>query len=357
MKKQEAQTIDRQKEFSGAGPVREGFELDVKALQRYMEKHIKGFSGTIELLQFRGGQSNPTYQITAGGKQYVLRRKPAGKLLKSAHAVDREYTVITALGQTDVPVARTHALCMDESIIGSWFYIMDYIDGRIFWTYDNLPQAERPGLFNAMNETMARLHQVDYKAIGLEEYGKQGDYFSRQISRWSKQYLASVEERSPVMDELIEWLLDNIPENDETAIVHGDFRVDNMIFHPTEPRIVAILDWELSTLGHPLSDFAYHCLVWRIPAGDWKGFAGLDLEPLNIPTEESYMKSYCQRTGKKTIENWNYYMAFNLFRLAGISFGIRGRLRDGTAASKHAKASAAAAEPLAQFGLGQAKLN
>ena len=321
-----------------------------------MDKRVEGFRGTIDLSQFKGGQSNPTYQVMAGGKKYVLRRKPQGKLLKSAHAVDREYKVITALGQTNVPVARTYALCTDESIIGSWFYIMDYVDGRIFWTYQNLPQAERLGLFDAMNATLANLHQVDYKAIGLEDFGKKGDYFSRQISRWSKQYLASVDERSPVMDSLIEWLLDNIPENDETAIVHGDYRVDNMIFHPTQPRIVAILDWELSTLGHPLSDFAYHCIIWRIPAGDWKGLAGLDLKSLNFPTEEAYIKTYCQRTGEKTIENWNYYMAFNFFRLSGISFGIMGRLRDGTAASKHAKASADAAEPLAQFGLAQAKL-
>lgn len=356
MKEQEERTIDRQQQFSGTGPVREGFELNIEALQRYMKKHVEGFRGTIELSQFKGGQSNPTYQVMAGGKKYVLRRKPQGKLLKSAHAVDREYKVITALGQTSVPVARTYALCTDESIIGSWFYIMDYVEGRIFWTYENLPQTERLGLFDAMNATLADLHLVDYKAIGLEDFGKKGDYFSRQISRWSKQYLASVDERSPVMDTLIEWLLDNIPENDETAIVHGDYRVDNLIFHPTEPRIVAILDWELSTLGHPLSDFAYHCIIWRIPAGDWKGLAGLDLKSLNFPTEEAYINAYCQRTAEKTIENWNYYMAFNFFRLSGISFGIMGRLRDGTATSKHAKASADAAEPLAQFGLDQAKL-
>jgi len=349
----EEQNIDRQTEFSGTSQVREGFELDIDSLQQYMEKHVEGFRGTIALRQFKGGQSNPTYYITAGGKQYVLRRKPSGKLLKSAHAVDREYKVITALYQTDVPVARTYALCTDATIIGSWFYIMEYVEGRIFWTYADIPQAERPALFQAMNASMANLHQVDYKAVGLEDYGKQGDYFSRQISRWSKQYLASVEERSPAMDNLIEWLLENIPKNDETAIVHGDYRVDNMIFHPTDPRILAVLDWELSTLGHPLSDFAYHCIIWRIPAGDWKGLAGIDLESLGYPTEEAYMQAYCQRAGIENIENWNYYMAFNFFRLAGISFGIKGRLRDGTAASKHARAAADAAEPLAQFGLNQ----
>ena len=253
MKKQEKPVIIRQDEFSGTSPVREGFEIDVRALQQYMERHVEGFSGTIELSQFKGGQSNPTYQIIAGGKKYVLRRKPKGKLLKSAHAVDREYKVITALGQTNVPVARTYALCTDESVIGSWFYIMDFVDGRIFWAYENMPKAERPELFNAMNETIANLHQVDYLSIGLEDYGKKGDYFLRQIARWSKQYKASVDKRSKVMDTLIEWLMDNIPVNDETAIVHGDYRVDNMIFHPTEPKILAVIDWELSTLGHPLS--------------------------------------------------------------------------------------------------------
>ncbi|MBW2177510.1 MAG: phosphotransferase family protein [Deltaproteobacteria bacterium] len=353
MTDREEQSIDRQKEFSGTSPVRKGFELDIDSLQKYMQKHVEGFSGTVALRQFKGGQSNPTYHITAGGKQYVLRRKPSGKLLKSAHAVDREYKVITALGQTNVPVARTYALCTDASIIGSWFYIMAYVDGRIFWTYADIPREERPAIFKAMNTTMANLHQVDYKAVGLEDYGKAGDYFSRQISRWSKQYLASVEERSAAMDDLMEWLLSNIPENDETTIVHGDYRVDNMIFHPTEPKILAVLDWELSTLGHPLSDFAYHCIIWRIPAGDWKGLAGIDLNARNYPTEEAYMKTYCRRTEITSIENWNYYMAFNFFRLAGISFGIKGRLRDGTAASKHARASADAAEPLAQFGLNQ----
>jgi aminoglycoside phosphotransferase (APT) family kinase protein len=350
------QSIDRQDEFLGTTPVRKGFELDIKSLQQYMEKHVEGFKGKIELTQFKGGQSNPTYQIIAGGKKYVLRRKPKGKLLKSAHAVDREYRVITALKKTNVPVARTYALCTDDSIIGSWFYIMDFVDGRIFWTYENMLQAERHDLYNAMNENIANIHQVDYKSIGLEDYGKKGDYFLRQISRWSKQYEASVEEPSSVMDALIEWLLDNIPENDETSIVHGDYRVDNMIFHPNEPRIVAVLDWELSTLGHPLSDFAYHCIRWRFPSGVWGGLAGLDLKSLNLPTEEEYIKTYCQRTGRETIENWNYFMAFNFFRLSGISFGIKGRIRDGTAVSKHAKAAADAAEPLAQMGLKQSKM-
>ncbi len=356
MEEKKVEAVDRQKEFSGTSEVREGFELDINALQEYMEKNVEGFSGSIELSQFKGGQSNPTYQIIAGGKKYVLRRKPSGKLLKSAHAVDREYKVITALGQTDVPVAKTYALCTDDSVIGSWFYIMDCVEGRIFWTYENIELDDRPAMFDVMNETIAKLHKVDYKAIGLGDYGKEGNFFSRQISRWSKQYRASVEEEYAPMEELLEWLEGNIPDNDEVSIVHGDYRVDNMIFHPTEPKILAILDWELSTLGHPLSDFAYHCMLWRIPGGELKGFAGLDLKSLKFPTEEEYIKAYCQRIGKSSIDNWNYYQAFNFFRLSGIAFGIKGRVRDGTAASKQAKATSTLAEPLAVFGLEQAKM-
>ncbi len=355
MDQQNTEKIDRQKEFSGTSPVRAGFELDINVLQDYMAENVEGFSGSIELSQFKGGQSNPTYQIMAGGKKYVLRRKPNGKLLKSAHAVDREYKVITALGQTDVPVAKTYALCTDDSIIGSWFYIMECVEGRIFWTNENIPLEERPAMFDVMNDTIAKLHKVDYKTIGLADYGKEGNFFSRQISRWSKQYKASVEKKSPIMEELIEFLENNIPENDEVSIVHGDYRVDNMIFHPTEPKVLAILDWELSTLGHPLSDFAYHCMLWRIPSGHLKGFAGLDLKALKFPTEEEYVNSYCQRLGKSSIDNWNYYMAFNFFRISGIAFGIKGRVRDGTAASKQAKEMAKIAEPLAEFGLMQAK--
>ncbi|MFH2129601.1 MAG: phosphotransferase family protein [bacterium] len=348
--------VDRQKEFSGTGPVRSGFELDEKALQKYMEANVDGFSGSLEVRQFKGGQSNPTYQLSAGGKKYVLRRKPSGKLLKSAHAVDREYKVISALNKTDVPVARTYALCEDESVIGSWFYIMDCVDGRIFWTVGNTPLEQRAAIFDAMNDAIAKLHSVDYEAVGLADFGKKGSYFSRQISRWSKQYEASVEEPYPAMDDLIQWLTDNIPENDETSIVHGDYRIDNMIFHPTEPKILAILDWELSTLGHPLSDFSYSCTGWHTPSSDGQiGFMGLDRKAMRIPEEQDYIDDYCRRTGRNKIDNWNYYMAFNFFRLAGIVFGIKGRVRDGTAASKQAIATAAMAEPLAEMGMDQVR--
>jgi aminoglycoside phosphotransferase (APT) family kinase protein len=348
--------IDRQQEFSGTGPVRSGYALDAGALENYMAKHVKGFQGPIEIRQFKGGQSNPTYQIITPDKEYVLRRKPMGKLLKSAHAVDREYSVITALGQTDVPVAKTHALCVDDSVIGSWFYVMDFVDGRIFWSYEDTPKEERASLFDAMNEAITKLHQVDYKAIGLEDYGKKGNYFARQLSRWTKQYEASVDKGYPPMDELIAWLNKNIPEDDKTAIVHGDYRIDNIIYHPTQPKILAILDWEISTLGHPLSDFCYHCMSWRMPAGEGRGLAGLDLKSLNIPTEEEYVAAYCRRTGVSAIENWNYYMAFNLFRVSAIVFGIMGRVKDGTAASQQARETSALAEPLADLGLAQAKI-
>lgn len=354
MREYKIEHIDRQKEFTGTQPVRKGFELNIAALQKYMEKNVEGFSGQIELRQFKGGQSNPTYQIHAGGKKYVLRRKPSGKLLKSAHAVDREYKVITALGKTDVPVAKTYALCTDDSVIGSWFYIMENIEGRIYWTFPKTPTAERKDLFYAMNDTIARLHNVDYKAIGLEDFGKTGNFFSRQISRWTKQYRDSVDEKCTPMEELISWLEDNIPENDDVSIVHGDYRLDNLVFHPTEPRVIAILDWELSTLGHPLSDFAYHCLPWSIPGTEDRGLAGRDPIEFNIPSEQEYIKAYFKKTHKEVVKNWNYYMAFSFFRVSGISFGIRGRLRDGTAVSKQARISASVAELLAEMGLDKA---
>jgi len=344
--------VDRQKEFSGTGPVRQGFELDHESLQQYMQENVAGFSGPLSIEQFKGGQSNPTYLLSSGAQKYVLRRKPSGKLLKSAHAVDREYKVISALNQTDVPVAKAYALCTDDAVIGSWFYIMEYVEGRIFWAVKHTPVDQRQAIFEAMHATIAKLHQVDFEAVGLVDYGTKGSYFSRQISRWASQYRASVEEPCTVMDELIEWLTDHIPANDETAIVHGDFRIDNLIFHPTEPRILAILDWELSTLGHPLSDFAYSCMLYYVPAGlGFGGLGGMDLKANNIPTIETCIRSYCREMALDGIPDWYYYMAFNFFRLAGIAFGIKGRVRDGTAASHQAKATAAIAEPLAEIAM------
>ncbi len=338
--------------FTGTMAVQEKHQFDVASLQAYMQKHVEGFSGELEVSQFKGGQSNPTYKLSAGGKHYVLRRKPPGELLASAHAVDREYRVITALAGTDVPVAETYCLCEDDSVIGTAFYIMDCVEGRVLWDPElpDLSPGERTAIFEDMNRVIAALHNVDYKAIGLEDYGKAGNYFARQISRWSKQYKASETETIEAMDRLIEWLPENIPPGDDTAIVHGDFRLDNVMLHPTEPRIIAVLDWELSTLGHPLADFAYHCMTWHIPKGAFRGLGGVDLKSIGIPTEEEHIQAYCSRTGKDIDpSHWDFYMAYNMFRLAGILQGIMGRVKAGTAASKQAEQMGSAAKPLAEM--------
>lgn len=350
---------ERQDKFSGTMPVREALAFDPGPLETYMAEHVEGFRAPIEIEQFRGGQSNPTYKITdAGGRRYVLRRKPPGKTFKSAHAVDREYRVMTALGNTDVPVPRTYALCEDEGVVGSVFFLMDCVDGRIFWDA-GLSATEKPGraaIMDGMNDAIARLHKVDYEAVGLGDYGKPGNYFARQISRWSKQYLEDeAAGRIEAMDRLIEWLPDNIPPGDEASIVHGDFRLDNMIFHATEPRVVAILDWELSTLGHPLADFAYNCLQYRLSPQMFSGLKGLDLEELGIPPEEEYVAAYCRRTGRDGISDMDYYVAFNMFRLAGILHGVLGRVKRGTAASKHAQMTGAMAKPMAMASWAEAE--
>lgn len=344
--------IDREKAFVGTMPVREAHKIDVAALQKYLRQNVEGYQGELAVEQFKGGQSNPTYRLSAGGKKYVMRRKPPGKLLKSAHAVDREYRVISALAGTDVAVPRTYCLCTDESVIGTWFYIMECVEGRVLWNLDlpGMNPQERASLYDSMNSVIAALHSVDYEKVGLGDFGRPGNYVSRQISRWSKQYYASKSEDNPAMDNLIKWLPENIPQADETAIVHGDYRLDNIVIHPTEPRVVAVLDWELSTLGDPLSDFAYHCMLWRLPPELFNGMLGLDLETLGIPTEEEYVAAYCRRTGREQIENWDFYQAFNLFRLSAILEGILGRVRDGTAANKEAANTADRAKPLAEFG-------
>lgn len=334
-------------------PVQDKHRFDVAALQRYMQQHVEGFSGELNVEQFKGGQSNPTYKLTAGNKSYVLRRKPPGKLLASAHAVDREYTVITALAKTKVPVAKTYCLCEDDSVIGTAFYIMDCVEGRVLWDPalpDTAPDVRR-AMFDEMNRVIAELHKVDHATIGLADYGKPGNYFARQIGRWTKQYRASETERIDAMDRLIAWLPEHIPPGDETTIVHGDYRLDNMIFHPTEPRVLAVLDWELSTLGHPLADFAYHVMTWHIPAGVFRGLGGVKLAALGIPDEAEYVKTYCERTGRGPIDadHWDFYMAYNLFRLAAILQGIAGRVKDGTASSAQAAQMGAAARPLADL--------
>ena len=324
----------------GTTAVREGHQFDEAALVRWMASHIEGFAGPVTVTQFKGGQSNPTYRLSTPGRDYVLRRKPPGQLLKGAHAIEREAQVLTALGGIGFPVPHIFGLCSDDAVIGSWFYVMDMVEGRIFWdaTFPEVSREERPAYFDAMNETIARLHMADYQAIGLGDYGKPGNYFARQISRWSRQYLEDVEAgRDANMDRLVEWLPGAIPPGDDIAIVHGDFRCDNMIFHPSEPRVVAVLDWELSTLGHPLADFAYHALMYHMPPNIVAGLIGADLNALNIPSEQAYIAAYCRRTGREQIPNWPFYIAFNFFRLAAIFHGIKGRVIRGTAASAHAR--------------------
>jgi aminoglycoside phosphotransferase (APT) family kinase protein len=332
-------TAIAQDENSGTTPVRAGFAFDEARLAGWMADHVAGFAGPLTVEQFKGGQSNPTYKLVTPGKSYVLRRKPSGALLKGAHAVEREAQVLIGLGKADFPVAHVHALCTDDDVIGTWFYIMDMVEGRIFWdaTIPEVSRDARPAYFDAMNATIAALHNVDFETVGLGDYGRPGNYFERQITRWSKQYFDDAEAgRDPDMDRVIDWLRDNIPAGDETAIVHGDFRIDNMIFHPTEPRVLAVLDWELSTLGHPLADFAYHAMMYHMPPYIVAGLAGADLAALNVPSEEDYIAAYCARTGRDGIPNYRFYTAFNFFRLAAIFHGIKGRVIRGTASSAQA---------------------
>ncbi|HWQ37586.1 MAG TPA: phosphotransferase [Burkholderiales bacterium] len=339
-------------QFIGTMPVQERHRFDVASLERYLSARIEGFSGPLQVEQFKGGQSNPTFLLKAGGRRYVLRRKPPGKLLPSAHAVEREYRVITALHGTEVPVARTYCLCEDPSVIGTTFYVMDYVEGRVLWdqTLPGMSKAQRRAMFDELNRVIAALHCVDYVTLGLADYGKPGNYIERQIHRWIKQYRASETERIEAMENLIEWLPRNIPPEDETTIVHGDYRMDNVIFHPIEPRILAVLDWELSTLGHPLADFAYHCMYWRLTSAEFRGIGGVDLKALGIPSEEEYVRMYCERTGRSSIAHWDFFMAYNMFRLAAILQGIMGRVKDGTAASAYAYEQGKRARPMAEAG-------
>ncbi|GAM06774.1 phosphotransferase [Novosphingobium sp. MBES04] len=337
---------------SGTTPVRPGYEIDLDRLDSWMCAHVEGYAGPLSIAQFRGGQSNPTYQLTTPDARYVLRRKPPGEILKGAHAVEREARIMAALGPTGFPVPRVHGICTDDTVIGTWFFVMDLVEGRIFWdaTFPEASREERPLYFDAMNATLAALHQVDYEGLGLGDYGKPGNYFARQIGRWSKQYLADAAAgRNADMDRLIEWLPAHIPEGDETTLVHGDFRCDNMIFHPTEPRVIAVLDWELSTLGHPLADFAYAAMMYRMPPDIVAGLKGADLAALNIPDEKSFVEAYCTRMGREHIPAWRFYMTFQLFRLAAIFHGIKGRILRGTAANAQAITRAEAFPRLARL--------
>jgi aminoglycoside phosphotransferase (APT) family kinase protein len=324
---------------TGTKDVAESHRFDEAALDRWMRANVAGYEGPLSVRQFKGGQSNPTYQLVTPAKKYVLRRKPPGKLLPSAHAVDREYRVITALHPTGFPVAKSYGLCTDDAVIGTWFYVMDMVEGRILWD-QSLPQytpQERRPIYMAQVKTLADLHNTDYKAIGLEDYGRAGNYMARQIDRWTKQYKASETQHIETIERLIEWLPKTVPDDDQTSIVHGDYRLDNMVMHPTEPRVVAVLDWELGTLGNPLADFTYFLMGWV----NGSMAAIPDQKAHGAPTLEEVVEDYCQRTGRSGLPDLNWYFAYNSFKLAGIVQGIIGRVRDGTANSPHAAAQAA----------------
>jgi aminoglycoside phosphotransferase (APT) family kinase protein len=327
----------------GAAEVR--VALDEATLSDWMAAHVEGFAGPLKVEQFKGGQSNPTYRLTTPSAAYVLRRKPPGSLVKGAHDVLREARVLTALGPTAVPVPIVLGLCEDEAVLGTPFFVMELVEGRIFWdaSFSSMPVEQRAAYFDAMNATIAALHSIDAETVGLGDYGRPGNYFERQVGRWTRQYLEDADAgRDPDMDALVAWLPGAIPAGDETGIVHGDFRCDNMIFHPERPEIVAVLDWELSTLGHPLSDFAYHATMYRMPPDIVAGLGGADPASLGLPTEQAYIAAYCARTGRAGMPDWDFYLAFNFFRLAAIFHGIKGRVTRGTAVSAHARERASA---------------
>ena len=332
--------------FSGTKEVAENLKFDEFKLQEWFGDNIPSAGKIDKVVQFKGGQSNPTYKISSTNQVFVLRRKPPGILLPSAHAVDREYKVITALQNTEVPVPKTYGLCEDADIIGTPFFVMDFLDGTVYWDLllsEKSPQ-ERMEIYANKNKVIAELHNVDYESVGLSDYGKPGNYIARQVSRWTKQYLASETENIPAMNNLIDWLPPNIPDEDETSIVHGDYRLDNMVFCSNN-NVMGVLDWELSTLGHPIADFNYHCISWKnIPQLADQKFCNEN----GIPTEEEYRNMYSRYTGKKLDENWEFYTIFNIFKLAGILQGIMGRVRDGTAASKHAEERGNQVAPLAE---------
>ena len=349
-------------QFTGTRPAAPEHAFDLDALEAWLSGAVPGFRGPLAVEQFRGGQSNPTFRLNTPGASYVMRAKPGpvARLLPSAHAVEREYRVMKALADRGVPVPEMLALCEDESVIGRAFYVMGFVDGRVLWN-QALPDAtreERGAIYDEMNRVIAALHGVDVAAAGLADYGKPGNYFERQIGRWSKQYAASVTQPIEAMDRLMEWLPAHLPasarDESKVSVVHGDFRLDNLVFHPTEPRVLAVLDWELSTLGHPLADFSYHCMAWHIPPGAFRGIGGLDLPSLGIPSEADYVRRYCERTGLATPQalaaDWNFYLAYNLFRIAAILQGIAKRVEDGTAASAQARQAGAGARPLAELG-------
>ena len=352
--------MDRTEANSGTRAVSDKLRFDVAALVAWMAAHVEGFAGPLSVSQFKGGQSNPTYRLDAAdGRAFVLRRKPPGALLPGAHAIDREARVMGALGPTGFPVPRIHGVCEDERVIGTPFFVMDLVEGRIIWeaAFPGLSPTERAAHFDAMNATIAPLHTRVPAAIGLADYGRPAGFVERQVARWSKQYLADTAAgRLPQMDALVDWLGAHLPpDRGDVAVVHGDFRCDNMIFALDGPQIRAVLDWELSTLGDPLADFVYHLLMYRMPAGMFTGLAGLDLPALGIPSEDDYVADYCRRTGRDHVADLDYLMVFVMFRLCGILHGIKGRVARATATSAHAAAMAAQLEPLADLALAQAR--
>jgi len=332
--------------------------IDLELLSDYLHQHIDGFVGPITLEKFPGGQSNPTYKLIAQSGTYVLRQQPPGKLLKSAHAVDREYRVLAALRDSDVPVAKVYHFCQDRSVIGTLFYVMEYCQGSVYWSASLAEINDndtRAAMYDAMNQTLVALHKVDVKGCGLDDFGPQGDYFERQFSRWSEQYSKTKLREIPAMEQLTDWLSNNLPPNDgKVCLVHGDFRLDNMMFDTNKPQVLAVLDWELSTLGHPYSDLAYQCMGLRMPQGMGKidGLLGVDRAALGIPSEQEYVAKYCQRMGIDRIDNWSFYLAFSFFRLAAIAQGVAKRASQGNASNSEANKVAEFVEPLAQMALG-----
>jgi aminoglycoside phosphotransferase (APT) family kinase protein len=353
--------MSRDDNFVGTRPVSEAHSFDIATLEAWLTQHLAGFKGPLTVEMFKGGQSNPTYKLITPSQSYVMRAKPGpvAKLLPSAHAIEREFKVMGGLFDTDVPVAQMHVLCEDESIIGRAFYVMEFVQGRVLWeqTLPDMTNTQRADIYDAMNRVISALHTVPFAQHGLADYGRPGNYFERQIGRWSKQYVASVTQPIDEMDKLMAWLPNNMPasarDESKVSIVHGDYRLDNLMFHASEPRVLAVLDWELSTIGHPLADFSYHCMAWHIPPGTFRGIGGVDVKSLGIPTEDDYIHRYCDRTGLTTPADlkadWNFYLAYNMFRIAAILQGIAKRVEAGTASSAQAKASGAGARPMAEL--------
>src|SRR5262245_38026652 len=352
-----AEAASRDSEFSGTKEVEDRHKFNEANLEQWMREHVEGYSGPLKVSQFKGGQSNPTYRLDTPKQAYVMRRKPFGKLLPSAHAVDREYRVITALHAQGFPAPRTYGLCMDDGVIGAAFYIMQMVEGRVFWdqTLPAVKRGERRPIYESEVLTLAKLHRYDPAQIGLADYGRPGNYFARQVDRWTKQYRASETDKVGEVERLIEFLPRTVPQQERESVVHGDYRLDNMIFAADQPQVRAVLDWELSTLGDPLADFTYLLMQWIMTSGGGRtGLVGADLAALNIPTLEEAIEIYCKATGRPSIPDLNWYYSYNLFRLTCILQGIAGRIRDGTASSARASESAARVVPLAQASWGYA---